>query len=995
VNSRPVPASRSILLILGGLALALYAVRPASAQTATGATFGDVVSLAQYGGTPSDIVLDESRHVLYLIGNNTSTVYVYDYTTGVVTSQIALATNAQPLAGAISMDGQYLYVTCSGTSTLDVIFLNSRIVTNTVALPSKPQGVEVGADGTVLVALAGTVTSGVPAGTLAVYDPSATALLPVSLNTLASTPVTVPTVGTVPSTTFVSKLLRTPNGQYIVGAVKPTNANVYLFVYEVASKSVLLNRTFASNSTVLSMAPDGSRFMAGLAMFDIGTLNLIAQQNIANAPFPMSNNFNTQSQIGGSTFSADGSTLYSAFNVAATATPAPPSNSSTLLASDPLNLGIHLGIKLPENIIAKIVQLSDGSQALGLSDSGMVHLPLGNLYNYPILAPETTEVFLAMDDCNRGLAQAALQINNLGKGKLTFSVASGTNAALESSIASGVAPSTITFTMDPGRSGVTRQAGTNLFTGAATSSGTPLNVTLSSAEAINIPNTIRVYMNYRQSDQRGVIYPIPTAPNSNSGGITMPAGNEGLQDLLLDPTRGLLYITNSGYNRLEIFDTKNLVFLPPIPVGQLPHQMAMTSDDSMLYVANAGGESISLVDLNLQQVVGNVIFPPIPRNGTVNPIFARSIALGLNGLEFVMSDGSQWEVVNGIAIPRPANTVTPNALSTTANLDNMIASTDGQYILTLSGNGNAYVYNSTGDTYTSGKTLFGVSGAAIQGFYGPLGIGPAGSYLLANGLILNASLATIGGSATPSASSTSGVARNVAAIAPVSNSSFLYLTTPIRASITATGTDDQRTTLLAYNLASQSDTLVGVVPENPVATVFGTTRQNLPARQMVVDPAGTTAYAITLSGLSVIPLAPTSQSTLPAISSITNATGASQAIQPGSFVTIKGQNLAATAVATTIPPPTVLGGSCVTFGNVSLPLLSASPTQIQAQVPDNLLPGTQLVEVRSLANAQDSAAVTITVRSGTASTIPGSSPVQQSRRTGTISGGAAQVEKRP
>ena len=127
---------------------------------------------------------------------------------------------------------------------------------------------------------------------------------------------------------------------------------------------------------------------------------------------------------------------------------------------------------------------------------------------------------------------------------------------------------------------------------------------------------------------------------------------------------------------------------------------------------------------------------------------------------------------------------------------------------------------------------------------------------------------------------------------------------------------------------------------------------------------------------------------------VANATGSSQAIQPGSFITIKGQNLAASAVATTVPAPTVLGGSCVTFGNVSLPLLSASPTQIQAQVPDTLLPGTQLVEVRSLATAQDSAAVTITVRSGTASTVPGSNPVTQSRHTGTISSGAVQVEKR-
>ena len=85
-------------------------------------------------------------------------------------------------------------------------------------------------------------------------------------------------------------------------------------------------------------------------------------------------------------------------------------------------------------------------------------------------------------------------------------------------------------------------------------------------------------------------------------------------------------------------------------------------------------------------------------------------------------------------------------------------------------------------------------------------------------------------------------------------------------------------------------------------------------------------------------------------------------IKPGSFITITGQNLASPAVASTLPPPTVLGGSCVTFGDVAVPLLVTSSGQIQAQVPTNLQAGTQVVEVRSLATAQASDPVMITVR---------------------------------
>lgn len=953
------------------------AARLAYSQQTVGATFGDVVKLP--GGTPSDIVLDEARQQLYLVNNTTSLVYIFNYTTNQIVGTISVGKT--PLAGAMSMDGNWLYVTSSGNSTLNVIDLNRDLVTQTVALTSAPQGVEVGADGRALISMVGTgVVSGVPQGTLAVYDQNQSAgsqVQYVNVPALPTTPAPLPAPTlTRPTTTFSGKLLRTPDGQHIVGVITPTSSTTYVFVYEVASGVVLQNRTISGASSVLSMAPDGSRFMAGFTMFDINTLAIIGQQNNANAPFSFTGAVNTLQNVGGSIFSPDGSTLYSAFNTAATSTPPPPSQSSTLLVNDPANLAIRLGIKLPESIVAKMVMTGDGSQAWGLSDSGLVHMPLGNLYNYPILAPQTTEVFLAMDDCDLGVATGTLQINNLGKGKLTFSVATNVGSALVYSQTSGVAPASITFSMEPGRSGVVRQGGTNIWTGAGTSQGVPLNVTLSSPEAINIPNMIRVYMNYRQSDQRGVIYPVPTMPNNSPAGTTgNTAGNEGLQDIVLDEARNRLYITNSGYNRIEVFDTQQQVFLNPIPVGQMPHQMAMGTDGNTLYVGNTGGESISIVDLNGEQVTGSVVFPPVPRSGTSNGIYPRSLAMGLVGLEFLMSDGSQWEVVGNTALPRPANSVTPVTLSTCPACG-MIATPDNLYILTLSGNGTAYVYDSMADTYVASRLLIP---APIEGYYGVLGAGLDANYFLVNGLILNTSLTTLGGSAAPGATTTTTAGgapptativntgnRNVAAVAPLNDHQFLWLTTPVRQSITTATRDDSRTTLQTIDLNAGAVSLVGPVPENPVVSVFGTTRFNTNPRMMVVDSAGTTAYAITISGLSVISLAPAGNNTQPAISTgasaVVNSSSAGAAITPGSFVTITGKNLAATATASTLPPPTVLGGSCVTFGDIALPLLSTSSGQIQAQVPVTMLPGTQVVEVRSLATAQDSAPVLITVK---------------------------------
>jgi 6-phosphogluconolactonase (cycloisomerase 2 family) len=78
--------------------------RLALAQS-TGATFGNVIRL---GGTPSDIVLDESRGRLYLVNSNTNQVNVYDYVNNNLVSSLYVGTT--PVAAAISMDGHYLYV---------------------------------------------------------------------------------------------------------------------------------------------------------------------------------------------------------------------------------------------------------------------------------------------------------------------------------------------------------------------------------------------------------------------------------------------------------------------------------------------------------------------------------------------------------------------------------------------------------------------------------------------------------------------------------------------------------------------------------------------------------------------------------------------------------------------------------------------------------------------------------------------------------------------
>src|ERR1035438_1266815 len=168
-------------------------------------------------------------------------------------------------------------------------------------------------------------------------------------------------------------------------------------------------------------------------------------------------------------------------------------------------------------------------------------------------------------------------------------------------------------------------------------------------------------MNYRNPDQRGMIFPIPVTPNNSPNATTVTAtatliaGDQGLEDIVLDQPRNRVYISNAGYNRIEIFDTVNQVFLAPIPVGQLPHQMALSTDGNTLYVANTGGELIDIVNLTIGQDIGHISFPPIPRQAggvTAALLFPQAMAVGNEGLEFVMSNGGQWKVIGGAALPR-------------------------------------------------------------------------------------------------------------------------------------------------------------------------------------------------------------------------------------------------------------------------------------------------------------------------------------------------------
>jgi len=949
---------------------------PLAAQIvlSSGATFGEVVPL---GGTPSDVVVDESRGRLYAVNSGANRVIFYDYVNKLVTGNIP--TGDFPVSAAMSMDARWLYVTNAGTATLSVIDLEGDRIVQTVSLPAKPEGVAVGFDGRVLITTQGSGQQNTQ-NTLLVFDANQEQGQQV-FAVLAPPPISTPNplplvfIGR-PATAFPGKLIRTPDGQFIIGMVAinqtATNAQTTLFVYEAASATVLRNRTVTGQSTVLSISPDGSRFMAGSTLYDTATLSVQAQVNSANWPFLVVSAGNNPAvqvarNFGGSFFTPDGATVYNSFNVGPNDANQRPVSNYLLLGSSK-HLGARLGIRLPESILGKIDGTPDASVLFASSESGVIELPVGQLFDYPILAPDATTVFLANDPCNKGIARAQVRVNNLGQGKLTYTVPVVTTA-LTTSIDSGVAPSTITFTMEPGRAGVNRLAGTNVFTGATAGGVAAINITLFSREAVNFPATMRLYMNFRQSDQRGVVYPVATGLNNN----------EGLKELLLDEARGRIYISNPGYNRIEVFDIRRQRFIEPMEGGSLPRSMTMSLDKSLLYVGNTGGESITIFDLDLRREVGAVEFPPIPRPGAQAVTPPIAMAMTQAGLQFVLSNGTLWRVVGNTATPRPYSPViSPNSTTSvlaTGGQAQLAASPEGDYMLAINGAGSAYLYDAQADSFTTSRLI---NSNPIQSYYGPLAGAPGSNFFLANGLILGPGLSIIGGAERPGVTTgtpgapgqppmqttVSAGQRHVAAFYATDKDNFVRMTLPVRQAINTVTRDDARPTLELVNVRTGAESLVAVAPENPPFTVLGTQRINVPARQMAVDASGT-VYAITLSGLSVIPMARSGAPVRPAIAAggrgIVNANTGTTTFTPGAFITVTGSNLAGAATSDTLPLPTVLGGACVTMSDVPLPLLQTGGGQITAQIPDTLRPGIYVAQVRSLAEASQSDPVLITI----------------------------------
>jgi YVTN family beta-propeller protein len=117
----------------------------------------------------------------------------------------------------------------------------------------------------------------------------------------------------------------------------------------------------------------------------------------------------------------------------------------------------------------------------------------------------------------------------------------------------------------------------------------------------------------------------PCSPSSKSPVRVPVAGTLG--DVIIDDRCEFVYFTNTTSNRVEVFSLQTGTLQTPIQVGSQPAGLDITPDGAYLYVANSGGNNVSVVDLTQRVELRKI---PVPAGFSNDRPY--SIAIANNGL---------------------------------------------------------------------------------------------------------------------------------------------------------------------------------------------------------------------------------------------------------------------------------------------------------------------------------------------------------------------------
>ncbi len=822
--------------------LCLFLVHAWMAAVAWGGTFGRVVSL---GGHASDLALDEARGVIYVANFTANRIEVISLAD--LSRRTSMAVAAQPGSLALSPDGRYLLVThCSNFAPPATAFNDMTVIRldngarQTFFLPAPPLGVAFTRDNRALL-----VTS----TEFLTYEPATGALtVRETIQGLLARSLPVP-LATFPPEIIAASLAASPDGERIYGLT-----DTFRFRFDLRWQSLTVLGYVSEPSQgprVVSVSRDGSYYLAGWVLSDWrGTLM---------AQFP---NPSGLLQVGSHALDSDRGLVYAQIPGAAGEAP-------VLMVADADNLTVRERFNLPENLAGKAVLSADGATMYAISDSGLMVLPVGAWERQQRLTVSAEEVFFQSSFCDRRAAMQEVFLVDGAGGQLDFRV-TGTVPGVSVFPSTGVTPAGLQVSVDPNA--------------LADRSGTvEVWLEITSSQAVNTPQRLRVLVNPRQPDQRGTVMHVPGR----------------LVDILADPVRDRFYILRQDKNQLLVYDGSDYHLISTLRTGNTPTQMAFTFDRRYLMVGNDNSQIANVYDLETLEATDPIRLP--------GGHYARSLAASGRAILAACRVAGPFHTIDRVdfnmrsAVELPTLGVYENKINQNTVL---AAAPNGSAIMAAGADGNLLLYNASADTFTiSRQDTPSIGGAYAASSY---------DWFVVDNLLLNSSLVPVA-SFDKAGGATSGFA--------VSDQAG-FLTTAV--SPASPGLIQRLD--LAQGSGYAPTRMAEALLLGTVDAAFTRTLAALASRKALVS--------LTTSGFTVLAWNYDAATTPPLISQVVNAADFTRPVAPGGLIAVFGSQLSPVNIATSeMPLPKALGGSCMTANGALVPMLFASPAQINAQLP--------------------------------------------------------------
>jgi len=896
----------------------------AGAGRSVAQTFGTAVPI---GGTPADIALDEPRGVLYIADFGCACIDVMSLADNTIHTSINVA--PFPAAIALSPSGQYLVsvhyanyatttptVPTAGGNLITVIDLNNSQAQTTYALGESPLG----------VSFVNTLNG--DQGGLAVIGTSANIMTldPETgemniLTSLAAVTKAIPQEAPNFTGQFTEAAVNTSADGWTAWGVFGGGTGVETMFWFNGFNGAFDAITWTTEPALeprVSVSGDGSHAMVGWAQFDQNFSMVASYANNVLVP-----------NVTGHAWDSINNILYAQIPDAAMAagTPIAGSNQSSpftapmpaLLVMDADNLTFRERLTLRENLVGRGVLNKAATVMYAVSDSGVTILPVGSLNQDHRVEPGQEDVLIQTSFCNQAQSSQTFTLADPGGNHTDFELTPGLGIVV--SPATGVTPATITVSASP-----------NAFAGALGTTVVPIKI--SSASAINQPIPVRVLVNNPDENQRGTIVDVP--------GV--------LSDIVADNSRNRFYITRQDRNQVLVFDGATNKLIATLRTMPTPTGMAITQDNKYLLVANANSQLVNQFDLDSLQPV-----PPIRLEGLFFSDFGRSIAVSNNGIMALSKDGHTSDGdVTMLDLVNKVNTVMPtlgpwsNDAGGVSPKSVLTASSNGAYILMAGPDGHVYLYSAAARSFVAGRQDY----QALSGSYGASSFD---NFVVGNAYF-NSSLVPIG------ALNTAGGDPSGFAFVDQDNTASGYFTTAPNASSPGTiqffsplssASESPipmvEAPLLPFSGSSPVGSTGTAAPTAAYPSPDGTVSNNGSGvnddsqlnnfiRTVAPLPASGEIVVLTTSGFTVLSQNYAASFVPPVITSLVNAANGTAPVAPGGLITAWGTNMSPVSlVASQVPLPTALGQSCLSVNGTPVPLLFVSPTQVNAQLPNNVL----------------------------------------------------------